>query len=148
MPINKTGICKSKTYPPIKIIGLFFIFFNSPMPACFAFFRLTAMPMILSSSLSRSLTRPPYSTWPALLADSNRPSAFMASSSIGCPSFSLRIISRNDTSAFPNKHTLRLPSLVMRKRLQVPQKLCVMLVMKPTRPSNPGTRYVLLVSFL
>lgn len=43
----------SRAYPPISIIGRFFICFSSPMPACLAFLRLTAIP--IRSRSSRSL---------------------------------------------------------------------------------------------
>ena len=43
-----------ENYPPISIIGRFFMFSNCPMPACLSFFLLTAMPMISRRPLSRS----------------------------------------------------------------------------------------------
>ncbi|KAK1761868.1 hypothetical protein QBC33DRAFT_564318 [Phialemonium atrogriseum] len=48
-------------------------------------------------------------------------------------------MSRSDTLGLPNRQTLRISSLVTRSRLQVPQKWCVMLVMHPTPPRDPGT---------
>ncbi len=94
-------------------------------PACLAFFLSTAALIIANNSSS---------VCPALRA------------------------SRRDTSEFPNKHTytqrgqhtvshlvpvsshavpqtLRLPSAVMRSRLQEPQKCSLMEVMKPTWPA-------------
>jgi hypothetical protein len=43
-----------KGYPPIKIIGLFFMFSSSPIPACFSFFLLTARPITSSNSCPSS----------------------------------------------------------------------------------------------
>lgn len=40
-------------YPPIKIIGRFFMFSSCPIPACFSFFRFNARPITFSSSCSR-----------------------------------------------------------------------------------------------
>lgn len=42
----------SDAHPPINIIGRFFMFSNSPIPACFAFFLFTAAPMISRSRWS------------------------------------------------------------------------------------------------
>lgn len=49
----------------------------------------------------------------------------------------LRTTSANHTHT--QKHTFRLPSAVMRRRLQEPQKWSDMEVMKPSWPWNPGT---------
>lgn len=48
-----------QSYPPIRIIGRFFIFSSSPIPACFSFLRFTALPIISRSPRSHSLTSPP-----------------------------------------------------------------------------------------
>ena len=103
-------------HPPIKIIGLFFILTKFDMPACLAFFRLTASPISLRTSSSEVC---------------------------GSLRWSRRFI-----SVFPNRQTLRFPSAVSLKRLQVPQKLSLIEVMKPTRPQKPGTCQDFEVSFL
>lgn len=126
---------KKHAYPPIKIIGRFFMFSSSPIPACFAFLRLTAMPMTSSSSRSRGLTRSPASLARAAVCTvSSNCNSSRAAASIGSPLFAFRMMSRKETSEFPNKHTFKFPSEVMRSRLQVPQKLWVILVTNPTRP--------------
>ncbi len=61
---NRICFCQTETrgkkwsdaHPPINIIGRFFIFSSLPIPACFAFFLLTAAPIISSSRWSCSET--------------------------------------------------------------------------------------------
>ena len=115
------------SHPAMRIMGLFFMFSYSSISARGALFLFTGLPITPSSSspCNRDMR-------PVL-------SPTMSTCSIGSPFFALCRTSRSDTSVLPNKHTLRLPSLVMRRRLQVPQELCVMLVIKPIRPLNPGT---------
>lgn len=48
------------------------------------------------------------------------------------------IASLNEISSFPNKHTFKLPSAVIRSRLQLEQKCSVIEVMKPNLPLKPG----------
>lgn len=49
-----------------------------------------------------------------------------------------RSASRNEISALPKRQTLRLPSAVIRRRLQDPQKCSLIDVIKPTCPFAPG----------
>ena len=72
------------------------------------------------------------------------PINFLMSSSDTCGfrRWSLRFI-----SVLPKRQTFRFPSAVNLRRLQVPQKLSLIEVMKPTLPTKPGTFHALEVSF-
>ena len=59
----------------------------------------------------------------------------------------LRIASRSDTSVLPKRHTFKLPSAVIRKRLHEPQKCSDIDVIKPIWPTKFGTLYAFEVSF-
>ena len=77
-----------------------------------------------------------------LMTDS--PMNFLMSSSdtFGFRRWSLRFI-----SVLPKRQTFKFPSAVNLRRLQVPQKLSLIEVMKPTLPTKPGTFQALEVSF-
>ena len=65
-----------------------------------------------------------------------------SSDTCGFRRWSLRFI-----SVLPKRQTFRFPSAVNLRRLQVPQKLSLIEVMKPTLPTKPGTFHALEVSF-
>lgn len=130
-----------ETHPSIFIRApvFFFFFSSSPIPSCFSFLMRTAMPMTSKSFIYRrtlymlsALAQAPY------LWGFNRVLAALKFSSIGCPLFPLRFISRSDTSAWPNMQTSKLPSLIIRRRLHDVQKLRAMLVMNSMLQTKPG----------